>query len=81
MRIRYFPATDTLCAELADRPPVRSLRTGRGLTVDFDATDRAVGLTVEQWSTPPAPLTGSRETWAAVARQLEAAAPFATRPR
>lgn len=81
MRIRYFPATDTLYAELADRPPARSVQTGRGLTVDLDATDRAVGLTVEHWSTPPAPLTGSPEAWAAVARQLEAAAPFATRPR
>ena len=81
MRIRYFPATDTLYAELADRPAARSVQTGRGLTVDLDATDRAVGLTVERWSTPPHPLRGGPEAWAAVARQLEAAAPFATRPR
>lgn len=81
MRIAYDTTTDTLYAELADRPPVRSVQAGRGLTVGLDATDRAVGLTVEHWSTPPAPLTGSPEAWAAVARQLEAAAPLSTRPR
>lgn len=81
MRIAYDSGADRLYLELADCPPAHSAQLGDGLTVDLDATDRAVGLTVEQWSTPPAPLTGSREAWAAVARQLEAAAPFATRPR
>lgn len=89
MRFRYSPKSDALRLELADRPCSRSQRIGHGVTADLDATGDPVAVTVEQWTAPPHPLTGDgspwraadREAWVEVARQLEAADPFATRPR
>lgn len=77
MRFAYFAPTDTAYLELANRPSVESQPIGRGLFADFDEQGQPVGLTFEHWSAPPLPLAADRQAWAAVARQLEAAAPFA----
>ena len=47
MKIRYFPDTDTLTIELADRLSSSSEAVSDNLIVDFDAMGNPVGVTFE----------------------------------
>ncbi len=50
MKIRYFPDTDTLYIELADRVSSSSEAVRDNLIVDFDAQGNPVGVTLEHYS-------------------------------
>ena len=50
MKIRYFPDTDTLYIELADRVSSSSEAVSDNLIVDFDAQGKPVGMTLEHYS-------------------------------
>ncbi|MEY4802512.1 MAG: hypothetical protein RLZZ274_1243 [Cyanobacteriota bacterium] len=50
MKIRYFPDTDTLHIELADRVSSSSEAVSDNLIVDFDELGKPVGVTLEHYS-------------------------------
>jgi uncharacterized protein YuzE len=50
MKIRYFPDTDTLYIELADRVSRSSEAVSDNLIVDFDEQGKPVGMTLEHYS-------------------------------
>lgn len=50
MKIRYFPDTDTLYIELADRASSSSEAVSDDLIVDFDEGGKAVAVTLEHYS-------------------------------
>jgi len=50
MKIRYFPDTDTLYINLADRVSSSSEAVGGNLIVDFDELGKPVGVTLEHYS-------------------------------
>lgn len=50
MRIEYFPATDSLYIDLADRPGVDTREIEEGIVLDVDEHGRAVGLDIDQAS-------------------------------
>jgi uncharacterized protein YuzE len=50
MKIRYFPDTDTLYIELADRVSSSSEAVSENLIVDFDEQGKPVGMTLEHYS-------------------------------
>ena len=50
MKIRYFPDTDTLYIELADRVSCSSEAVSDNLIVDFDERGKPVGLTLKHYS-------------------------------
>jgi len=50
MKIRYFPDTDTLYIELADRVSSSSEAVSDNLIVDFDELGKPVGVTLEHYS-------------------------------
>jgi uncharacterized protein YuzE len=50
MKIRYFPDTDTLYIELADRASNSSEAVSDHLIVDFDEGGKTVGVTLEHYS-------------------------------
>ena len=51
MRIlQYFPDTDTLHIDLANRPSTESEAIDESLVVDLDSEGRPVGITIEQYS-------------------------------
>ena len=50
MKIRYFPDTDTLYIELADRLSSSSEAVSDNLIVDFDEGGKPVGMTLEHYS-------------------------------
>ena len=50
MKIRYFPDTDTLYIELADRVSSNSESVSDNLIVDFDELGKPVGVTLEHYS-------------------------------
>jgi uncharacterized protein YuzE len=50
MRIEYYPETDSLYIELADRPGADTRELGEGLVLDVDEHGRAVGLDIDQAS-------------------------------
>ncbi len=50
MRIEYFPDTDSLYIELADRPGTDTREIEEGIILDVDAHGRAVGLDIDQAS-------------------------------
>ena len=58
MKIRYFPDTDTLYIELADRASSSSEAVSDNLIVDFDEGGKPVGVTLEHYSQ----ISGSRRT-------------------
>jgi len=49
MKIRYFPDTDTLYIELADRASCSSEAVSDHLIVDFDEECKPVGVTLEHY--------------------------------
>ena len=50
MRIEYFPDTDSLYIDLAERAGVDSIEVGDGLVIDVDAGGRPVGIDIDQAS-------------------------------
>ncbi len=50
MKLNYFPDTDTLYIDLADRPSVESEVVNDNLIIDLDAEGRPVGITLEHYS-------------------------------
>lgn len=50
MKLTYFPDTDTLYIDLADRPSVESEVLNDTLIIDLDDAGRPVGITVEHYS-------------------------------
>jgi uncharacterized protein YuzE len=47
MKLRYYPDTDTLYVDLADRVSERSLEIAPNVIVDLDADGRLVGIEIE----------------------------------
>lgn len=50
MKIEYFPETDSLYIELADRPGSDTREIEEGIILDIDEQGRAVGLDIDQAS-------------------------------
>jgi uncharacterized protein YuzE len=50
MQLTYFPDTDTLYIDLADRPSTESEVVNDNLIIDLDSEGRPVGITVEHYS-------------------------------
>ncbi|MFH1739296.1 MAG: DUF2283 domain-containing protein [bacterium] len=50
MRIEYFPDTDSLYIELANRPGSDTREIEEGIILDVDDQGRAVGLDIDQAS-------------------------------
>lgn len=50
MKIEYFPETDSLYIDLADRPGVQVHEISEGILVDVDEEGRAVGVDIDQAS-------------------------------
>lgn len=50
MKIQYFPDTDTLYIDLANRPSTESEVINENLTVDLDRAGNPVGITIENYS-------------------------------
>jgi uncharacterized protein YuzE len=50
MKIEYFPGTDSLYIDLADRESADSTEIGDGIVLDLDAQGRPVGLDIDQAS-------------------------------
>lgn len=50
MRIEYYPETDSLYIDLADRPAADSREIEEGIVLDVDEHGRAVGLDIDQAS-------------------------------
>ncbi len=47
MRITYFPDTDTLAIDLADEPSAETNEIADGVTVDYGADGRVIGIDIE----------------------------------
>ncbi len=50
MRIEYFPETDSLYIDLAERTGVDTMEIGGGVVVDLDQDGRPVGIDIDQAS-------------------------------
>jgi uncharacterized protein YuzE len=50
MKIEYFPETDSLYIDLAERPSVDSREIGDGIVLDLDASGEPVGIDIDQAS-------------------------------
>ena len=50
MRIEYFPDTDSLYIDLAERPGTDSREIGEGIVLDIDDAGHPVGIDIDQAS-------------------------------
>lgn len=50
MKVHYYPETDSLYIDLANRPGAESLEVADGVVLDFDAAGRLVGIDIDQAS-------------------------------
>ncbi len=50
MKIEYFPETDSLYIDLADRPGSDTREIEEGIILDIDEQGRAVGIDIDQAS-------------------------------
>ena len=50
MRIEYFPDTDSLSIDLAQREGVDVIEVGDGIVIDVDAEGHPVGIDIDQAS-------------------------------
>ena len=50
MKIEYFPETDSLYIDLAERPGCDTVEIGDGMVLDIDAEGHPVGLDIDQAS-------------------------------
>jgi uncharacterized protein YuzE len=48
MKIEYFPETDSLYIELADRPGFDTREIEEGIVVDIDDKGHAIGIDIDQ---------------------------------
>lgn len=51
MKLHYYPETDSLYIELADRPGVETREVADGLVADLDASGAVVGFDIDSAST------------------------------
>ena len=51
MRFQYYPETDSLYIDLAEKPSVDSREVAPGIVLDFDESGRLVGIDIDQAST------------------------------
>jgi uncharacterized protein YuzE len=50
MNIRYYPDTDTLYIDLAERPSTESQEVSEGIVLDFDDKGNLVGIDIDNAS-------------------------------
>lgn len=50
MKIEYFPETDSLYIDLADRPGVDAREVSEGVVLDLDSQGTPVGIEIDQAS-------------------------------
>jgi uncharacterized protein YuzE len=50
MRLNYYPATDSLYIDLAERPSVQSKEISEGVVLDYDAEGNLVGIDIDNAS-------------------------------
>ncbi len=50
MRLHYYPETDSLYIDLADRPGVESREVAPGVVLDLDGEGRLVGIDIDNAS-------------------------------
>ncbi len=50
MRFRYYPETDSLYIDLAERPGADSREVAPGVVLDFDAEGKLVGIDIDHAS-------------------------------
>jgi len=50
MKLLYYPETDSLYIDLAERPSVDSREVTPGVVLDFDAAGELVGIDIDQAS-------------------------------
>ncbi len=50
MRFKYYPETDSLYMDLAERPGADSLEVAPGVVLDFDADGALVGIDIDHAS-------------------------------
>ena len=48
MKIEYFPETDSLYIELAEKPSVDSVEVSDGVVIDYDDLGNIVGIDIDQ---------------------------------
>jgi len=51
MKLHYYPETDSLYIDLADRTSQDSVEVAPGVVVDFDAAGNIVGIDIDHAST------------------------------
>lgn len=51
MKLNYFPETDSLYIDLADRPSVESREISEGVVLDHDSSGHLVGIDIDNAST------------------------------
>jgi hypothetical protein len=47
MKINYYPETDSLYIHLSDQVSTESLEISEGVVVDYDETDKLVGIDID----------------------------------
>ncbi len=50
MKLNYFPETDSLYIDLAERPSVESREVSEGIVLDYDGQGRLVGIDIDNAS-------------------------------
>lgn len=50
MRLSYYPETDSLYIDLADRPSTESKEVSEGVVLDYDAKGNLVGIDIDNAS-------------------------------
>ncbi len=50
MKLTYYPDTDSLYIDLAEKPSVESLEVSEGVVLDYDASGNLVGIDIDNAS-------------------------------
>lgn len=50
MKLNYYPETDSLYIDLAERPSVESREISEGVVLDYDAEGKLVGIDIDNAS-------------------------------
>lgn len=50
MKLNYYPSTDSLYIDLAERPSVESREISDGIVLDYDGEGRLVGIDIDNAS-------------------------------
>jgi uncharacterized protein YuzE len=50
MRLNYYPETDSLYIDLAERPSTESREVSEGIVLDYDANGHLVGIDIDNAS-------------------------------